>query len=510
MSTNTTPTAQQWASLHFETRQSHWGGFLRSFRQLHGRGDRQNTWSIWVEGDRYFTQHGKLGGKMQETSKQGKAKNVGHANELTPEQDALAEARRLARKKWDFEGYDEFVGEENVDKRGGGQDAEGNRILPSIPHLLSGLPGSFSLFKPQNNIDDCKTLLETVGRKEALYGVKRNGLAFWFIVGGDGAVSIYSRRNRPSHKNEDALENADGTLNYDNVIPWNNRFPHLVDAVQQLELLPYTMLACELVSTEGDEKHHFSHVQSVVKSLTPVAIEKQKKFGNLGLYVWDIPFYGGQDMAQYQSVGTRYKLIQDVTQALRTRRPDLAEYVQPIQLMTFHSNEEAITYAKEHGLEGFVVVDPDGVYGDRGWNLKGKPDRPGKYCAKLKPYWEDDFIAYWAPENKHGTYGKGKHEQGKTVTLPDKSEVVHGGVGSVGLFQYNEAGELVYIADCSSGMSYEFQAHLSGLSFPFVCEIKYFDRSYISEGGKTNAISHPVFLRHRADKTAEECVNDKL
>lgn len=510
MSTNSTPSAQEWACLYFETRQGQWNGFLRSFRQLHGRGDRQNIWSIWVEGDRYFTQHGKLGGKMQETSKKGKAKNVGQANELTPEQDALSEARRLARKKWDFEGYDEFVGEENVDKRGGGQDFWGNRILPSIPHLLSSLPGSFSLFKPQNNIDDCKTLQETVDANNALYGVKRNGLAFWFIVGGDGDVLIYSRRNRPSHKNEDTLENADGTLSYDNVIPWNNRFMHLVDAVQQMELPPYSMLACEMVSMEGDEKRHFAHVQSVVKSLTPVAIEKQKKLGNLGLYIWDIPFYGGHDFVRYQTVGYRYKIIQDITQQLQIRRPDIADYVSPVQLMTFHDNEEAIAYAKEHGLEGFVVVDPDGVYGDRGWNLKGKPDRPGKFCAKLKPYWEDDFIAMWDPENKHGTYGKGKHELGKTVTLPNKDEVVHGGVGSVGLFQYNKAGELVYIADCSSGMSYEFQAHLSAGSFPFVCEIKYFGRSYISEGEKTNALSHPVFLRHRTDKDAEECISDKL
>lgn len=510
MSTNSTPSAQEWASLHFETRQGQWSGFLRSFRQLHGRGTKQNVWSIWVDGDRYFTQHGKLGGKMQETSKQGKAKNVGHTNELTPEQDALAEARRLARKKWDFEGYDEFVGEENVDKRGGGHDAEGKPILPSIPHLLSSLPGSFSLYKPQNNIDDCATLLEKSSRGDVLYGLKRNGLAMWFIVDGGGKVNIYSRRNRIAHKNEEAFEKDDGTLSYDNVIPWNNRFPHLVDAVTQLGLPPYTFLACELVSTEGDEKHHFAHVQSVVKSLTPVAIDKQKKKGKLGLYIWDIPFWGGEDWVWHQPVSYRYRIIQEITSNLRTRRPDIADYVQPIELLSFRHNKEALAYAKEHNLEGFVVIDPDGVYGDRAWNLKGKPDRPGKFCAKLKPFWEDDFIAYWAPENKHGTYGKGKHEQGKTVTLPDKSEVVHGGCGSVGLFQYNKAGELVYIADCSSGMSYEFQAHLCGASFPFVCEIKYFDRSYISEGGKTNAISHPVFIRHRTDKTAEECINDKL
>jgi len=511
MSTNT-PTAQEWASLHFEVRQGQWSGFHRSFRQLHGRGDRHQIWEIWVDGDRYFTRHGKLGGKLQETNKVGKAKNVGQANELTPEMDAIAEARRLARKKWDFEGYDEFVGDINVDNRSAGTDAEGNKILPSVPHLLSSLPGSFCMYKPQNNmIEDCKALTEKALKGECFYTLKRNGLAMWVVVGGSGEVTMYSRRNRPSHKNEGPTEQADGTLTFDEVVPWTNRFPHLVAAVKALNLLPYSMMACELVSSEGDEKKHFAHVQGVEKSLTPAAIEKQEKNGKLALYWWDIPFYGGQDLVTHQPVGYRYNLIQEFTNGLRASRPDLKDIITPVQLMTFHNPNKAIEYAKEHNLEGFVVVDPEGVYGDRGWNLKGKPDRPRKFCAKLKPYWEDDFVAMWDPENNIGTYGKGKHEQGKQVTLPSGEVVRHGGLGSVGLFQYNhDASELVYISDCSSGMSYEFQASLSAKDFPFVCEIKYFDRSYTSAGDPTDALTFPVFVRPRTDKKPEECISDQL
>ena len=131
------------SNLHFEHRQLIWEGAKRTFRQLHGRQERPNVWEIWVEGDRYFTRHGLLNGAMQETSKVGKLKNQGKINEISPRADALAEARRLCRKKYDFEGYDEFIGDRNIDLRSG---------KPSIPHLLANLPGNFSLYKPANNL----------------------------------------------------------------------------------------------------------------------------------------------------------------------------------------------------------------------------------------------------------------------------------------------------------------------------------------------------------------------
>lgn len=504
MSTKSTPNVETWCALHFETRQAQWDGFLRSFRQLDTRDGKPRLWEIWVEGDRYFTRHGQLGGKMQNTDKKGKAKNQGRANELSPEQDAMAEARRLTRKKWDFEGYDEFIGDTNVDNRSAGVDEHGKKIRPSIPHLLASLPGSFCMYKPQNNIEDCKTLLKKAEAGEVLYTLKRNGLAMWIVVDGTGAVHMYSRRNRPSHKNEGPFEEPDGTLNFQNVIPWVNRFPHLVEAVLALKLPANTMMACELVSMNGDTKKDFAHVCSIEKSLTPAAIEKQAARGQLGLYWWDIPFFGGTDLVSTWTVIKRYQLICAIT----ARAP--ASWIQPIEHCKFDNTKAAIEFAKEHKLEGWVVVDPEGVYGDRGWNLKGKPDRPRQFCAKLKPYWEDDFIAFWNPADSWGTFGKGKHEPGKKVTLPNKTQVVHGGVGSVGLGQYNNKGKLIYIADCSSGMSYELQSSLSSVDFPFVCEVKYNDRSFISEGADTNALTFPVFVRLRPDKKLGECIHEKL
>lgn len=484
------------STLHFEHRQLIWEGAKRTFRQLHGRQERPNVWEIWVEDDRYFTRHGLLGGAMQETSKVGKFKNKGKINELSPRADALAEARRLCRKKYDFEGYDEFLGEQNIDHRGG---------KPSIPHLLANLPGNFSLYKPANNLLETRELLGKAQNQKASYTLKRNGMAVWIVVDNGRNVQIYSRRNRPWHKDEGPEEKDDGTLDYSNVILLAARYPHLKSTVQTLNLPPNSMLACELINVLGDTKEHFAHVQSVEKSLTPIAIEKQKKGGWLGLYCWDVPFWDGEDWVSKYRVIDRYDHIKLLCQTIDPR------LIQPIQVRSFPSTDAAINYAKDQNLEGWVVVDPAGIYGDKGWNLKGKPDRPSSVCAKLKPWFEDDFVIMWDPSKKWGTFGKGKHEKGKRVELPGEAgSVIHGGVGSVGLFQYNTRGELIYVCDCSSGIDYEFQAQLQPGNFPFVAEIKYVDRSYISEGDDTNALSFPVFVRVRTDKQPEECINETL
>lgn len=494
-------TAADRAAIPFEQRLADWTGNRElHFRQLHGRAERPTVWEIWVVQDTYYTRHGLLGGKMQETSKRGKLKNGGKANELTPEMDALAEARRLARKKWDFEGYDEFFGDVNLDRR--------NSDI-SIPHLLTNLPGSFCLYKPQNNIEDCKALLKLAAAEKALYTLKRNGLAMWIVVGGDGLIHMYSRRCRPGHKDEGRKELLDGTMSSGSYIPWAARFPHLDAAVHALNLPPFSMMAVELVNMQGDTKKHFAHVQSVEKSLTPRALQLQQQVGDgwLGFYWWDIPFLAGKDLVSNETVDERHDIIYRYWSSATGERQSPAHWIQPVSRSPFNSTQQATEYAKEHGLEGWVVVDPKGVYGDKAWNLKGKPDRPRKFCAKLKPEWEDDFIAMFDPEIGHGEWGKGKHEKGKVVTLPNKKEVKHHGVGSVGLFQYNSSAELVYICDCSSGMSYALQSSLDpAKDFPMVVEVKYNDRSWTANGDKTNALSFPVFVRQRPDKDATECL----
>lgn len=487
---------QHWAEMPFHERQQAWSGFARRFIQNNGRGKRPNVWEISVDGDRVTTTHGVQGGALQTTNYQGKAKNAGRANAITAVQDALAEARRDIRKKWDFEGYDELWEERNIDLRNDNV---------SVAHLLGSLPGSFCLYKPENDFWDQKKLVAKAREGKVWYTLKRDGMAKLVVKDFYSNIQIFSRRARPYHKDEGPEELTDGTLNYTSVVPWSARFPHLMEAIQALNLPNGTMLAGELIHPrEGGD--NFAHMQSLTKSLTPQAIQDQQAKGHPFFYWWDMPFFEGEDWVSTKYALHRFHTMRRVWDAA----PDVAKHwIVPLHIETFPSPEAALERAKELKIEGWVVVDPASIYGDKGWNLKGKPDRPST-CAKLKPTGEDDFVCYWDPENDVGEWGTGKHEKGKRVQLPNGQHVVHGGVGSVALYQYNNAGELLFISKCSSGMNYEFQAQLRKEHFPFVAQVEFKGRTFMSEGEKTNALRHPVFLRVRDDKAAPECRNDRL
>jgi hypothetical protein len=487
---------REWEKLSFEERQREWQGKERQFRQHQGRNERPTVWTIRVEGDRVFTSHGLLDGAKQVTDKQGKAKNVGRSNAISPEQDALAQARRLCRKKWDFEGFDEYVGDMNIDRR---------NVDVTIPNLLTNLPGSFCLYKPDNSITS-KALIQKINFGQVLYTLKRNGLAFLVVVDYYGNIVFYSRRGRPTHDKEGPTEKADGTLDYNEAVPWTARFPHLVEAIRGLNLPPCSMLACELIAQADVDD--FKYVSSITKSLTPESLKEQKEKGLPFFYIWDIPFLGGDPIIEHTKTTDRYSLIYSILYSSTSAKS--INFLKPIYFEQFDSTQKAIDSAKANGYEGWVVVDPDGVYGDRGWNLKGKPDRPSMYCAKLKPTYEDDFIAYWDPDSGQGKWGEGKHEKGKRVTLPDGSEAIHGGVGCMALYQLNKKGDLVYICDCGSGMTYEIQAGLRKESFPVVVQVEYTDRTYVSDGEDTNALLFPTFLQVHEDKDISECVNARL
>ena len=56
-------------------------------------------WSIEVQGDSFICTYGQLDGKMQTQVTKCEPKNIGRANETTPEQQAQLEAEALIAKK---------------------------------------------------------------------------------------------------------------------------------------------------------------------------------------------------------------------------------------------------------------------------------------------------------------------------------------------------------------------------------------------------------------------------
>lgn len=75
-----------------------------------GKHDEIRLWQVRTHGGKVITVHGQLGGKTQRSEKAIKGKNIGRANETTPEGQAAFDARSMWNKKKD-KGYFESIEE---------------------------------------------------------------------------------------------------------------------------------------------------------------------------------------------------------------------------------------------------------------------------------------------------------------------------------------------------------------------------------------------------------------
>lgn len=448
----------------FEERNTSWTGTQRNFTQFHSRSGTPRVWSLQVIGNSIISTWGQLGGSMQQATEHMKGVNIGKKNEKSPEQYALERAREMCRKK-NWEGYRE------VDGSGQPLDAA---VVSDID--FENLPLSLSFYKPDNSMGAGITKKAAAG--QVLYARKANGLMF-VIAKGSGLPKLYSRRMLRQNDNET-----------DTQYTWDHRFPQLVHGAEKF-MPPNSIMLGELLMYDAEGRERLDLVGSVTKSLTPQSIEDQKTMGSPKYYCWDIAFWDGQDLVKNVPVKERYDLIHEVIDS------PVFIPVQYYDSVRFPTPEEAVEHAKKHKFEGWVVVDPAGIYGDKAYNYKGKPDRPGSVCAKLKPSYEDDFVALWDPEKGWGERStKARNNQG---------------IKCVSLWQYNSKGELVYISDVSSGLEDAQKRDWANASmFPQVWKIEYTDRRYMSQGDDTNAMDFARFLEVRTDKKPEECINPEL
>jgi ATP-dependent DNA ligase len=422
-----------------------------------------------------ITEYGDLGGKMQQVVDTAKAKNVGRSNEVSAEEAAVQQMERtilLKRRK----GYREV-----------GEEARPNEVTFDL------LPKNLCFYKPDNTLS--KTLLKMVDEGTCWFARKRDGEMMVLATNEHGDISIYSRRMlRHHHLEPDRL--------------WTERFPHIVKDVHEV-IPPNSIFLGEMVSGHEEDKRWA--LASIMKSKTIEALQLQMEHGKTFFYCWDVAFWEGEDLLSTLPVRDRYALINEVFWKTNYVLPVTAFDIKDLHDLAHNKSIEAnadnrilaMDLAKWWGYEGWIIVDPDGVFGDKAYNFRGKPDRPGKYSGKLKPEFEDDFIAFWNPDadqmaQKQGTWGRGKRQ---------------GQVGSVSLFQYNSRGELVYICDCGGGLIKTdafAEAHSELDHYPMVMKVKYTSRTYVRNGDKTNALQFPRVIDIRTDKDMDECINDRL
>lgn len=444
--------------MSFEERNKAWNGGQREFRQLHTRSGVPQVKFIRVDGNQIVTSHGRLGGALQTQVETLEGINLGKKNQKTGGEYAL----ERAKKKCDdmhWEGYREF-------------DA-GLPLDPPVETALNfdDLPTSFTTCKPQNTMNAKMEKLAEAGK--AVYTRKRNGLAFK-LVKGNGKAYLASRTNLRQHDDE-----------FGTSLTWDVRFQHIVEVADRV-MPPNSMILGELI-VDRDGNDDMAAIQSLTKSLTLQAVEDQKKTGYASLYMWDVAFWDGVDLLSKAPVQARYDLIHEI---------EGERVLLPIEICPFASTSEAVEHAKKNDWEGWVVVDPEGVFGDKAYNFKGKPDRPAASC-KLKPTYEDDFVAVYDPDNGYGERST-KERNGR-------------GIKCVALYQYDKSGKMQFISNVSSGLTDDQKANWAAPAlYPMVWKVEYKDRRYKSQGDDTNALDFAAFVELRTDKKPEECINPEL
>lgn len=458
--------------MDFEQRNAAWDGAPRYFRQTQTRSSSPRFWKCWVTGDTIQYEWGQVGGALQQASEKGYVVNKGKKNQVSAEDYALYLAREKCRKKH-WEGYREVL--VKVDGSTVMLDEHQTKIDFSNPPL------NLCFWKPDNSPG--AGILKKAENGKVVYVRKMNGLMYCAWADSNGQVFLTSRKMLRQYDGEEGTDKT-----------WNHRFPHIIEGLQGI-LPPKSCVLGELVAFDRQNKDSLSLIGTYTKSLTQRALDEQGANGWAWFYPWGVAFWDGQDMVTESPLGAQYELI-------KTTFPNAAPFIHPQilkpgEIEGYNLPADFRKLAEQWGWEGFVMVDPEEPMGDRGMNFKGKPDRPGKVAAKVKPEFEDDFIVFWDPEKGHGDYSSKGRYGGK-------------GMESATLWQYNQKGELVYIANVGSGLTEEMKTTAHPSQFPQVWQVKYTDRRYKSQGDKTNALDHPRFFALRTDKKPEECINPEL
>lgn len=464
---------------------------MREFRKTTRTGATQ-VWTIEVAGDQVTCTYGKLDGVMQTVTDTALPKNVGRSNYVSPEEQAINQMARLIAKKVRG-GYVEVI------------DGSVSLQVSQTIDFTQKLPTNLSFYKPINSLSD----KAEKGLKNLLLYWKRDGEAMIVVKDHVGAVQIYSRRMHTQHHQE-----------LDTDLHWVDRFDHLKAAFEEPSFPNQSIFLGELVATESRDDR--AYVAEVVKSKTTKAIAIQEQGNKLVFCCWDIAFLNGENLfetttikdrirrARYLTSGVEWlcspvlfnTLIENYTtatwwesrrRAVENGAPEQAHY----NSKKSDYWNQAIDTAVELGIEGFVAVDKNAKYGEAGFNFRGKPSRP-LGCYKLKPEFEDDFVAMFNPAEGVGKFGTGRRQHL---------------VGSVALYQYDSAGELKYICDCGGGkikQDYFAAAHSDPALYPMVLKVKYAARTFIANGDKTNALQFPIVIEKRTDKLPQECISHLL
>lgn len=461
---------------------------FREFRKDTGRNSRSNMWFVGIDPtdpEFVITMWGLMGGALQETrDRPGDCGSEGNSDYQNAKQYAIFCMERDIRKKTE-QGYVEWVDNKPLTK------------VATAIDFTKPLPKNLSFYKPQTKVDDKKlSKLHLAGK--AIWTLKRDGMMH-VAVRRQGVWEIYSRR----------MDIA------------TDKFPHIIESLNKLPLQDNTILLGEMTLLKENGRDDFKGISRICRSDPDLSLAYQglgafpkdhadkTVLGKISYYVFDIAFLHNQDGVREREVRKRLEILRRI---FLTFDPDLSTnatgqnasmrelmaeskkrermlrkyYVAPLKI--FHASPETdLDIAKKLGIEGFVVLDADAIYGDKGYSFDGKAQRP-EGIWKRKPKREDEFIVV-------NTYvGTGKNM---------------GKLGGFYLEQIHpDTGKRIDCGKCGGGFTDEQRIDLWDKTIVGTTVKVEFDSRQAAKDG-SYALRFPVF-KGLSDKKPEECIAQGL
>ena len=399
-----------------------------------------------LDGATLTREYGLIGGVIQGTTDTYGYTNQGKANELTPEQTALANYNRIRDKKIK-EGY---------------SPAESLEEIPELPSYLTkidlnNIPKEFCLSKPTAEISE-QELTKLLDSKVSRLFVKYNGGCHYIVIGSTSSVKIFTRR-------------------------WDDhtaKYPKIVKAVSAMKLLPDSLLVVELCIDPLLGIPHMTCQKQVAQisktnsnkgvlkdDLTESHALQEKYF--LKAAVFGILYYGNIKLWD-QSYSIMLKLIEKIIPKLS--KGELLFQPQSVGLSTAKAIY-VTALAHKKLIEGFVIWD---ITQAMEVTMNGKPVRRAAWKIKMKG--EKDVIAYGWENAKNKPAGI---------------------IGALKVGQYDAQGNMVNLGTVGGLKPKEGETDPANWTFPCVIEVGY-DNIF----PETGRFQFGHFNKVHEDKTIEE------
>lgn len=208
------------------------------------KGGDLRQWRVWTEGPYVYTEHGQVNGKLQISCKEAETKNCGRANETSPEEQAVLEAKSLHKYKLDRK-YSLTL-----------EEAGEELLLPMLAHKYDGSKKKKVVFPAdvQPKLDGVRCLAVREGN----------------------AINLISRSGKPYN------------------------IPHIAKALGDW-LPPGTMLDGEIyIHGESCQR-----ITSLVKSADTSSKSFKTESSQLLYYVYDVPIVDGDDSLTWEDRSKR-------------------------------------------------------------------------------------------------------------------------------------------------------------------------------------------------------------